>query len=162
MNVALRPTREADLAFVTTLERRADHLDAIGQWSDEQHLAAIHNRDAREHWIIERDGRPAGYLIAYDCRAAGAGVYVKRLLVDEKERGTGRAALSRFLEMAFARPGVDAVWLIVRNDNHRAQAVYTKLGFAPFLAGDEEAKRYDAVAEPPAEKCFRMRLARAR
>jgi hypothetical protein len=35
---------------------------------------------ARSHWIVESpEGVPAGYLIAYDCVAAGCGVYVKRI-----------------------------------------------------------------------------------
>ena len=142
---------------MTALERRPDHLEAIGQWSDAEHLEAIGRRNGREHWIVERGGRPAGYLIAYDCRAQGAGVYVKRILVDAKGRGTGQAALAAFLRDAFARPGVDAVWLIVRNGNDRARAVYSKLGFELFLPLPEEAARYDGVAEAPPEKCFRMR-----
>ena len=153
----LRPSEEADLGWITALERRHDHLEVIGQWSDAQHRDAIQGRDAREHWIIERGGAPAGYLIAYDCRSRGAGLYVKRILVDAKEQGTGRAALAAFLSEAFARPGVDAVWLIVRNGNERARAVYEKLGFEPFMPSAEEAARYDAVAEAPPEKCFRMR-----
>ena len=110
-----------------------DHVDAIGQWSDAEHLDAIERRNRREHWILERDGRPAGYLIAYDCRATGAGVYVKRILVDVKGRGTGRAGLAAYLDDAFARPGVDSVWLIVRNGNDRARAVYEALGFERFV-----------------------------
>ena len=157
MTVTLRPTREGDLGFVTALERRPDHLDAIGQWSDEQHRDAILRRDAREHWIIERDGKPAGYLIAYDNRAKGTGIYVKRILVADKERGTGQAALAAYLADAFARPGCDAVWLIVRNDNARAQAVYAKLGFERFEPAPDLAARFDAVNEAPAQECFRMR-----
>jgi diamine N-acetyltransferase len=158
MNLALRPTAAGDLAYVTALERRADHLDAIGQWTDEEHLAAIARRDRREHWIVERDGKPAGYLIAYDCRGEGAGIYVKRILVDAKGQGTGQAALAAFLDDAFTRPGVDGVWLIVRNGNDRASAVYSKLGFEVFVPPPEGAARYDAVGEAPPEKCFRMRL----
>jgi ribosomal protein S18 acetylase RimI-like enzyme len=158
MQVTLRPTREADLSWVTALERRADHVDIIGQWSDAEHLAAIRGIDEREHWIIERDGQPAGYLIAYDRRSAGAGIYVKRILVDEKERGTGKAALAAYLDDAFARSGVDAVWLIVRNGNDRARAVYESLGFQAFAPDAGQAQRYDSVAEAPQDKCFRMRL----
>ena len=87
---------------------------------------------------------------------------MKRLLVDRKERGTGTAALAAYLDIALARAGVDQVWLIVRNHNHRARAVYEKLGFVELDPASEEAKRYDAVAEAPPEKCFRMRLLRAR
>jgi hypothetical protein len=36
--------------------------------------------------------------------------------------------------------------------------VYEKLGFERFEPRPEEAARYDAVAEAPQEKCFRMRL----
>ena len=162
MAVTLRPSTPGDLAFVTALERRPDNVEMIGQWTDAEHLDAIAGRDRREHWVIERDGRPEGFLIAYDCTSAGAGVYVKRLLVDRKEQGTGSAALAAFLDIAFRRPGVDQVWLIVRNHNHRARAVYEKLGFVELEASSEEAKRYDAVAEAPPEKCFRMRLSRAR
>jgi ribosomal protein S18 acetylase RimI-like enzyme len=158
MSVNLRPTREADIAWVTALERRPDHRDAIGQWTDAQHLGAIRGEDRREHWIIEREARPAGYLIAYDCRSAGAGIYVKRILVDAKDRGTGRAALAAFLEVAFAREGVGSVWLIVREDNDRAQAVYRSSGFERFEPAGEQARRYDAIAEAPMDKCFRMLL----
>jgi len=154
--VRLRRSAPADLGFVTTLERHPDNRDLIGQWSDEEHLAAIAGANGREHWIIERDGRPAGYLIAFDCRRGGAGTYVKRILVKDKERGTGRAALGAFVEKAFAR-GTDHIWLIVRDSNARAQAVYTSLGFARFDPAD---RRYDDAAERPADGCFRMRLAR--
>ena len=160
MEVTLRPTRPDDLAFVTTLERRPDNVEMIGQWTDAEHLDAISGKDRREHWVIERDGRPEGFLIAYDCSQAGAGIYVKRVLVDRKEQGTGTAALASYLGIVFARPGVDRVWLIVRNHNARAQAVYEKLGFVRVENASEEARVYDAVAEAPPEKCFRMRLSR--
>jgi ribosomal protein S18 acetylase RimI-like enzyme len=155
--VSLRPSLASDLPWITALERRPDNVEMIGQWTDAEHLDAIAGKGCREHWVIERDGEPEGFLIAYDCSAAGAGVYVKRVLVDRKEQGTGTAALESFLEIAFARPGVDRVWLIVRNHNARAQAVYGKLGFVRVDDASEEARRYDAVAEAPPEKCFRMR-----
>jgi ribosomal protein S18 acetylase RimI-like enzyme len=157
--VALRPSTASDLGFITALERHPDNRDLIGQWSDAEHLDAIAGRDGREHWIIERDGRPAGYLIAYDCRAHAAGIYVKRILVADKERGTGRAALATFLDAAFARPGVDCAWLNVRAGNFRAQAVYRKLGFTRFDPVGEEAARYDAAGQRPIDQDFRMRLA---
>ena len=162
MAVAIRPTLESDLGWVTALERRPDHVDIIGQWSDAEHLAAIRRQHHREHWSIEREGAPAGYLIAYDCGEARAGLYVKRILVGEKERGTGKAALSAFLDDAFSRSGVDSVWLIVHHGNDRARAVYESLGFEPMEPDAEEAGRYDAVAEAPQDKCFRMRLALSR
>ena len=158
--VRLRPSRSQDLAFVTALERHPDNRELIGQWSDIEHLAAMAGSQGREHWIVEREGTAAGYLIAYDCRAREAGFYVKRILVGDKERGTGSAALRAFIDRAFGLEGVACVWLIVRGRNARAQAVYRKLGFERFDPAPEEERRYDAAGEPAMPDAFRMRLAR--
>jgi RimJ/RimL family protein N-acetyltransferase len=157
----LRPTRPDDLPFVTALERHPDNSSLIGQWIDEQHLAAIEGRDRWSHWIIEEANVPAGYIISRDCRAQRAGIYIKRLLVARKERGTGTRALGEFLDHAFDAERADCVWLVVRNENDRAQAVYRKLGFERFDAAGEEAERFEAVAEAPPDQCFRMRAVNA-
>ncbi len=160
MAVRLRRSTPQDLDFVTSLERHPDNRDYIGQWSDEEHLAAIAGKGKREHWIVERDGKAAGYLIAYDCRFLDAGFYVKRILVADKERGTGSEVLKQFIDRVFAMNGVSCVWLLVRNFNVRAQHVYTKLGFVRFDPEGEEARRYDSWGEAPSENSYRMRLAR--
>jgi ribosomal protein S18 acetylase RimI-like enzyme len=160
LKVALRPTRPDDLAFVTRLERELENRGFIGQWTDEEHLCAIAEGGRREHWIIERDGVPAGYLIAYDCRHAGAGFYVKRIVVGDKSRGTGSAALRGFSERVLAMQGASCVWLLVREANARAQHVYGNLGYERFEPTAEEAARYDSAAEPPVPDSFRMRLQR--
>jgi ribosomal protein S18 acetylase RimI-like enzyme len=159
--VTLRPSLPGDLGFVTALERHPDNRDFIGQWSDAEHLAAMAGAQGRSHSIIEREDAPAGYLIAYDCRAQGAGIYVKRLLVADKERGTGKAALRAFLERAFERDRAELVWLLVRDWNARAQAVYRGLGFERFDPSPEAAMRFDAAAEAPGAQSFRMILRKA-
>lgn len=151
-DVALRRTRPEDVPFVSALERRADNRELVGQWSDAEHLAAIAGEATREHWLIERRGRPAGYIIAFDGRKSDGGIYVKRILVDAKGAGTGGAALARFLEMAFARPGARFVWLNVREGNVRAQALYRRLGFATFEAGALHG------GESPGTGAFSMRI----
>jgi diamine N-acetyltransferase len=158
--VRLRRSDPADLAFITSHERHPDNRDFIGQWSDAEHLAAIAGEGKRQHWIIERDGAAAGFLIAYDCRFLDAGFYVKRLVVADKERGTGSEALRQFNEHAFKMPGTSCVWLIVRNFNARAQHVYGKMGFVRFDPEGEELRRYDSWAEAPAGDSYRMRLMR--
>ena len=159
-SISLRRSTPEDLAFVTALERHPENRELIGQWSDAEHLAAIEGRGRWRHWIIEDEDRPAGYLIARDCAAQGAGIYVKRILVADKERGTGQRALARFVEQSFARDDVAFVWLIVRNENARAQAVYRKAGFERFTPAGEEAAGLDVVAEAPLDRCFRMVLRR--
>jgi ribosomal protein S18 acetylase RimI-like enzyme len=159
--VTLRRTRQPDLEFVTALERHEDNRELIGQWSDAEHREAIGATTSREHWIIERDGERAGYLIAYDGRPRSRSIYVKRVLVADKEKGTGQAALTRYLDEAFARDGVAFVWLNVRERNARAQAVYRGLGFRRYDPAPAEAAELAAYGEAPGDDSFRMRLAAA-
>ena len=154
--ITLRRSQPEDLAFITALERHPQNRELIGQWTDEEHLHAIEGHERWSHWIIEVDGAPAGYLIPRDCASQGAGIYIKRILVGDKGRGIGRGALSRFLENMLAREDVEFVWLIVRNENAGAQALYRKLGFRRFEPRTEESLRLDAVAEAPHRQCFRM------
>jgi len=158
--VRLRPSLPRDLAWVTALERHPDNREFIGQWSDAEHLSAIAGESARSHWIIERDGERAGYLIAYDGGAHYPGVYVKRILVARKERGTGQAALAAFLHRAFAAERVTFAWLLVLRHNARAQAVYRKLGFAPFAPDAETGRILGLAGDSPFEEAIAMRLER--
>lgn len=160
MTVTLRPSRPEDVPFVTRLERDGENAKIIGQWTDEEHLAAIRGEKNRRHRIIERDGEAAGYLIDFDCRDSVGGVYLKRVLVGDKERGTGAAAVAAFLEEVQARLDPDFVWLHVYEWNQRAQAVYRRLGFERYEPGDEERARLDAAAESAASRAFRMRWLR--
>lgn len=133
----LRPTRPGDLDFVLAHEAAAENAPFIGQWRRDEHLAAIGD-PGREHWIVERGGVRLGYLIAYDLRAAGRGVYVKRVVAVEKSAGLGRAALAAFCGHAFADLAAPFVWLAVYPDNRRAQRSYLAAGFA-YFAPDEAA-----------------------
>jgi len=145
--VALRPTEHDDLAFVLELERQPENAAFIGQWSETEHAEAIARAD-REHWVIEASQAPerAGYLISYDLRRAGLGVYVKRIVVSTKSRGLGRSALGLFLDHAFADLSAPFVWLSVFADNTRAQRCYASLGFrARSLGAVERAAHHEAA-----------------
>jgi ribosomal protein S18 acetylase RimI-like enzyme len=91
-------------------------------------------------------GTPAlGYLIAYDLAARGYGVYVKRVVVADKGRGVGRAALAAFVRHAFDDLDADAVWLTVFADNLRAQRAYLAAGFDERVVTAEERTALQAA-----------------
>ena len=145
--VRLRPTDAADLDFVVALERSPENAAFVGQWSRDEHHAAI--ADARrEHHVIHLGGAgdPVGYLIAYDLLDAGFEVYVKRDVVAEKSRGVGRLALRQFADHAFRDLGAQYVWLSVFAGNVRAQRSYAALGFrVAELAAQRRAAMHAAV-----------------
>ena len=132
--VTLRPTAVAELDFVLALERHPDNVPFIGQWSREEHAAVIRAAD-REHWIIEAEARPGGYLIAYNLDSRGFGVYVKRIVVESKSRGLGQAAIAWLARHAFDDLGAPYTWLAVLADNVRAQRSYAAAGFGVVRLG---------------------------
>ena len=128
--VVLRPTVPDDLDFVMALERHPENAPFVGQWSREQHTHAIESPD-REHWLIarRRDGAPAGFLIAFDLRAAGHGVHLKRIVLESKGRGLGREAIGQLAARSFGVLQASHLWLSVYQTNERAQRAYRALGF---------------------------------
>jgi diamine N-acetyltransferase len=159
--VRLRRTTPDDLPWVTALERHPANRELIGQWSDAQHLEAMAGERASEHWLIERGGERAGYMICFDGRERGGGIYVKRLLVGDKERGTGQAAMLAYLEGAFARPGTEFVWLNVRDANARAQACYRKAGMERWEPEAAELWRVAHIISESMGAVTRMRITSA-
>jgi RimJ/RimL family protein N-acetyltransferase len=159
-DIVLRPTERHDLDFVLALERHPENAPFVGQWSREEHTAAI-DRPDREHWIVEVAGAPdpVGFLIAYDLRATGFGVHVKRIVVTDKSRGVGRCALRRFIEHAVRDLAPACIWLTVFAENVRAQRCYAALGFREAALTTAERRLYqDAVDFSDASKVMlRMR-----
>ena len=158
----LRATHEADLDWVLALERDPANTPYIGSWTRAEHAAAIAAPD-REHWTIERtdDAARVGYLIAFDLRARGHGVYVKRIVVADKSRGLGRDALRCFVARAFDELGATHVWLTVYRENERAQRSYRALGFAIQDPAPARRAELHAAVSGFSEKSFVMVLERS-
>jgi diamine N-acetyltransferase len=158
-SVRLRPTTSTDLDFVSALERHPDQQPFIGQWTREEHLSAIERSD-REHWIIESAASRGllGYLITYDVRAAGYGVYVKRIAVSDKARGVGRRALYAVADHAFRDMQAASVCLAVRRFNERAQRSYRALGFVELPMTSAARCDMTTAVDPFSDECLVMQL----
>jgi diamine N-acetyltransferase len=128
VDVRVRPSTPEDLAFVLAAERAPDNAPFVLQWPREQHLAAMAD-PSFAHWIIEDGGRPAGYLILMDLFSPHQNLQLRRLVVLDKGRGIGRAALRLVKAAAFERFGAHRLWLDVMEHNERAQALYASEGF---------------------------------
>jgi len=126
----LRPTMSSDLEFVLSLENDPANLPFITPWERTQHEAAIRFPDFR-HFIIE--GGPgldsAGFLILIGCRSRHQSLELKRMVVNAKGLGFGRAALRLTKKIAFDELRAHRLWLDVKSSNARAQALYDGEGF---------------------------------
>lgn len=128
--VRLRPTMTSDLDFVLTLEQDPQNLAFITPWERTQHEAAIRFPDFR-HFIIEGgpDLTAVGFLILIGCRSQHQALELKRMVVQAKGSGFGRAALRVAKKVAFDDLGAHRFWLDVKARNTRAKALYDGEGF---------------------------------
>ncbi|CAN5477149.1 GNAT family N-acetyltransferase [soil metagenome] len=126
----LRPTMQSDLDFVLTLEQDRENLPFITPWERMQHEAAIRFPDFR-HFIIEAGAGldAAGFLILIGCRSQNQSLELKRMVVQHKGEGYGRAALRIAKKIAFDDLGAHRLWLDVKGLNTRAKLLYDSEGF---------------------------------
>jgi RimJ/RimL family protein N-acetyltransferase len=155
--VRLRRTTQDDLDFILALEHHPDNRDFIGQWIREEHVATMARAD-REHWTMVGEGEMRfGYLIGYDSRARGFGIYIKRIAVAERSRGVGRAALAAFLDHVWRDTDAAAVTLAVRDYNARAIHVYGLVGFEIWTLTPAELAAMTSTVDPIPADCLVMR-----
>ena len=126
----LRPTMLSDLDFVTGVERDSRNLPFITPWERTQHEGAVRFPDFR-HFIVEGgEGDAAiGFVILQGCRNPHGSVELKRLVLQTKGQGYGRACVRLLKQMAFRDLHAHRFWLDVKQLNTRALALYASEGF---------------------------------
>jgi diamine N-acetyltransferase len=142
--VRLRPTMTSDLDYVLSLERNPENLPYITPWEKIQHEAAIRFPDFR-HFIVEggADLSAVGFVILIGCRSPQQSIELKRMVIEAKGAGFGRAALRMAKKIAFDDLKAHRFWLDVKKRNTRAQALYDSEGFV--VEGElREAVKTDA------------------
>jgi RimJ/RimL family protein N-acetyltransferase len=128
--VHLRPTMLSDLDFVVAVETDARNLPFITPWERTQHEGAVRFPDFR-HFIVESGsghGR-AGFVILQGCRNPHGSVELKRIVLQDKGRGVGRACVRSLKALAFGDLRAHRFWLDVKALNAPAQALYRSEGF---------------------------------
>ncbi len=130
LRLRLRPTMLSDLDFVQTVETDPANLPFITPWERTQHEGAVRFPDFR-HFIVEAgdDWARAGFVILQGCRSRHQSVELKRIVLQPKGQGLGRACVRLLKRMAFRDLQAHRFWLDVKMLNRRAQALYASEGF---------------------------------
>lgn len=130
LQMRLRPTMLSDLDFVLGVERDAGNLPFITPWERTQHEGAVRFPDFR-HFIVETGPgtQAAGFVILQGCRNPHGAVELKRIVLQPKGQGVGRACVRLLKRMAFRDLHAHRFWLDVKSRNERAQALYASEGF---------------------------------
>jgi RimJ/RimL family protein N-acetyltransferase len=130
LRVRLRPTLLSDLDFVVTVETDARNRPFITPWERTQHEGAVRFPDFR-HFVVEAgpDYEAAGFIILQGCRNPHKSVELKRIVLQPKGQGYGRACVRLLKRMAFRDLKAHRFWLDVKSLNTRALALYADEGF---------------------------------
>lgn len=130
LRLRLRPTMLSDLDFVISVETDARNLPFITPWERTQHEAAVRIPDFR-HFIVEAGAEyeRAGFVILQGCRNPQRSVELKRIVLQPKGHGLGRACVRLLKRMAFRDLHAHRFWLDVKSLNTRALQLYASEGF---------------------------------
>ena len=128
--VRLRPTMLTDLDYVQSVETDMHNLPFITPWERTQHEGAVRFPDFR-HFIIEAGAEyaNAGFVILQGCRNPNRSVELKRIVLQPKGQGLGRACVQLLKQMAFRDLKAHRFWLDVKSLNKRALGLYASEGF---------------------------------
>jgi len=129
-HLRLRPTMLSDLDFVISVELDSQNLPFITPWERMQHEGAVRFPDFR-HFIVEGGDHYAsiGFVILQGCRNPHRSVELKRLVLQAKGQGYGRACVRLLKQMAFRDLHAHRFWLDVKQLNTRALLLYASEGF---------------------------------
>jgi RimJ/RimL family protein N-acetyltransferase len=120
----------SDLDFVVSVETDTRNLPFITPWERTQHEGAVRIPDFR-HFIVEAgaDYVRSGFVILQGCRNPNRSVELKRIVLQPKGVGLGRACVRGLKQMAFRDLHAHRFWLDVKALNVRAQKLYDSEGF---------------------------------
>ncbi len=130
IGVRLRPTMLSDLDFVISIEADAHNRPFITPWALTQHEGAVRFPDFR-HFIVEAGSASerSGFVILAGCRNPDRSVELKRIVLQDKGRGLGRACVRLLKQMAFRDLHAHRFWLEMQQLNERAHQLYASEGF---------------------------------
>ncbi len=130
MEIELRRTTEGDLQYVLAAEADQDNRPFITAWPEENHRGVLNDANI-QHLIIESkpNNIRVGFVILAGLQSEHRSIEFMRLVITEKGKGYGRAAVRTIKRHAFETLEAHRLWLDVKEHNKRARALYEQEGF---------------------------------
>lgn len=128
--ITVRPASRADLDFVFAAERLPGYDELVGSSSAEAHARFLED-GVHAYFIGEAGGEPVGFVVVRDWNAADGRSLVKRVVVTEPGRGTGRAMLGAVVDRIFTDTPCYRLEIGCFPENERARRTYVAAGFTP-------------------------------
>ena len=139
--LTLQSLTEVDISFAIQSENHPDNRRFVGQWTVEQYQNALHDPNY-QCFLFVVNSQPVGHCIIYDLQNPDDAILLKRIVVQAKGKGYGRAALEKIMAHVFKTLNANRLWLDVRAFNERAEALYKSVGFE-YEGTQRKASRLD-------------------
>ncbi|MFD2573169.1 GNAT family N-acetyltransferase [Spirosoma soli] len=95
--LTLQPLTEAHIEFAIQLEQHPDNRRFVGQWTPDQYRTALTDSNYQCFVLIVNE-KPVGHCILYDLQNPDDSILLKRIVVQAKGNGYGRAALGEIAD----------------------------------------------------------------
>ena len=125
----LREGTPADISFIVAVEHAPEFREYIGNWTYDEHAAAMHDPDTRYFIALDDSEKAVGYVILRGLQSEHRNLELKRIVMHSPGRGHGKQVLQLLLQKMFDEFKAHRVWLDVFETNARAQHLYQSLGF---------------------------------
>ncbi len=126
-NLQISNTKEIDLDYILEAENNDDNCQYIVSWSRDRHLQAMKNPDIA-HLIVHNKTR-VGYVILAGILDPNQSIEFRRIVITDTGKGYGKATVEIVKKLAFETYRAHRLWLDVKIQNLRAQAIYSRSGF---------------------------------
>ena len=130
-SVVFRHTTEADLEFVTAVEREAAADRFVAAWGRSRHAQAL-SESGMLHLTVEslETAVAVGFILLAGIDSSDDSVEFKRIVIGPKNQGFGREAVRLLKRYVFEDLNAHRLWLQVKDFNHPARSLYASEGFS--------------------------------
>ncbi len=134
--IRIRESRAHELRAFILMEAESDTAEFILPYSLARHREEFEREEIVYLSIFRRHELAGFFILALE--ADGNSVEFRRIVVDDKGRGTGQQSILAMETYCRHQLKRKRIWLDVFEDNHRGRHVYQKLGYREFDRGELE------------------------
>ncbi len=141
--IRLEDTTVQDLPKILAIEQDLDNNSFICPSETNRHQRMIQQEDTKHLKILDDQHKIIGFILLTDLHNPNDSIELKRIIISEKGKGYGSAAMALLLKICFTEYNCHRLWLDVFDTNPRARHVYRKLGFTEEGTLREAIKKED-------------------
>ncbi len=128
-----------DMAKIVAIEAIPENRSFIHADNLHEH-EQMHNDSDILHLAILAEGKINGFVLLGGLDNQHRHIEFRRIVVKDKGKGIGRAAIEKVIDFCFDDLSCDMLWLDVFESNARARHIYRSLGFQEEKYQDDPAQ----------------------